>query len=157
MRKYMIMAVLLIAAMVFCPLAAMGAKNSEEAAVSPVISYSIENDKVVDSQVAETEGESHEAVGLWLVMRGVNAVICGNIGPGSLGALAAAGIVALAGVEGNADEAIEKFILGELAPTSSPNCSGHHGGGCHSHCASGCGTGGCASHCASGCGGCHHH
>ena len=119
--------------------------------------YSIENDKVIDSQVAETEGESHEAVGLWLVMRGVNAVICGNIGPGSLGALAAAGIVALAGVEGNADEAIEKFISGELTPTSSPNCSGHHGGGCHSHCASGCGTGGCASHCASGCGGCHHH
>ena len=54
-------------------------------------------------------------------------------------------------------EAIEKFISGELTPTSSPNCSGHHGGGCHSHCASGCGTGGCASHCASWCGGCHHH
>ena len=45
MRKYMIMAAMLIAAMVFCPLAAMGAKNGEEAAVSPVISYSIENNR----------------------------------------------------------------------------------------------------------------
>lgn len=109
--------------------------------------YSIDDDKVTESQVVETEGESHESVGLWLVMRGVNAVICGNIGPGSLGALAAAGIVALAGVEGNADEAIKKFIAGDLAPTSSPNCGGHHGHGgcsCSSRCGSrGCGSGGC--------------
>lgn len=45
MRKYMIMAVLLIAAMVFCPLAAMGAKNGKEAVAAPVISYSIENNR----------------------------------------------------------------------------------------------------------------
>lgn len=114
--------------------------------------YTIENDKVVDSVIAETEAGGHEAVGLWLVMRGVNAVICGRIGPGSLGALTAAGIVALMGVEGNADEAIEKFIAGELAPAHEPNCGGHHGGSCGSRCASH----GCGSRCGSGCGGCHH-
>lgn len=114
--------------------------------------YTIENDRVVDSSIAETEGGGHEAVGLCLVMRGVNAVICGRIGPGSLGALAAAGIAALAGIEGNADEAIEKFIAGELTPAYEPNCGGHHGGSCGSHCASH----GCGSRCGSGCGGCHH-
>lgn len=111
--------------------------------------YTVENGKIVNSEVAETDGGGHDAVGLWLVMRGVNAVICGSIGPGSLGALAAAGIVALAGVEGDADEAMAKFIAGELTPSSQPNCSGH-GGGCASHCGSGgcgcssrCGSGGC--------------
>lgn len=114
--------------------------------------YTIENDRVVDSNIAEAEGGGHEAVGLWLVMRGVNAVICGRIGPGSLGALAAAGIAALAGIEGNADEAIGKFIAGELTPAYEPNCGGHHGGSCGSH----CGSHGCGSRCGSGCGGCHH-
>lgn len=110
--------------------------------------YTIENDKVVDNVVAETEGGGHEAVGLWLVMRGVNAVICGRIGPGSLGALAAAGIPALMGIEGNADEAIEKFLAGKLTASDEPNCGGHHGGSCSS---------GCSSHgCGSGCGGCCH-
>lgn len=111
--------------------------------------YTIENGEIVSAEIAETDGGGHEAVGLWLVMRGVNAVICGNIGPGSLGALAAAGIVTLAGVEGDADDAMKRFIAGELAPTSQPNCGGH-GGGCASRCGSGgcgcssrCGTGGC--------------
>lgn len=112
--------------------------------------YTIDDDKVIESVTAEPEDGGHEAVAFWLVMRGVNAVICGNIGPGSLGALAGAGIVALAGVEGDADEAIAKFIAGELAPTSSPNCDHHgHSGGC----GSGCSSGGCGG----GCGGCHCH
>lgn len=115
--------------------------------------YTIENGEIVNTEVAETDGGGHDAVGLWLVMHGVNAVICGNIGPGSLGALAAAGIVTLAGVEGSADEAMNKFITGELTPVSQPNCSGHGGG-----CASRCGAGGCG--CSSGCGsggcGCSH-
>ena len=43
MRKYAIMAALLLAVMIFCPLAAMGAKNSEEVAAAPVVSYSVED------------------------------------------------------------------------------------------------------------------
>jgi predicted Fe-Mo cluster-binding NifX family protein len=100
--------------------------------------YKINDNKVVESQVERTEGECHEGISLWLVMRGVNAVICDHIGPGSLGALAAAGIETLAGVNGNADESIEKFISGELTPTSSPNCAGHHGHGCGCSCSSKC-------------------
>lgn len=110
--------------------------------------YTIEDDKVIESVMNEAEGGGHEAVAFWLVMRGVNAVICGNIGPGSLGALAGAGIVALAGVEGDADMAIAKFIAGDLIPTSTANCDHHGHGGC-----GGCSSGGCGA----GCGGCHCH
>lgn len=119
--------------------------------------YTIDDDKVTESATAEAEGGGHEAVAFWLVMRGVNAVICGNIGPGSLGALAGAGIVALAGVEGDADEAIAKFIAGDLAPASAPNCDHHgHEGGCGGGCHSGdCHSGGCGGGCRSG--GCHCH
>ena len=43
MRKYAIMASMLLAVMVFCPLAAMGAKRDAQTVASPVISYSVEN------------------------------------------------------------------------------------------------------------------
>lgn len=109
--------------------------------------YTIANDIVTDSQVGDVEGSAHEEVALWLLTRGVNAVICGNIGPGAQGALMAAGIVALAGVEGSADEAVAKLIDGSLeALQNLANC-GHHGG-CGGHC------GGSRSH--GGCGGCCH-
>lgn len=107
--------------------------------------YTVENGKVAESVTARSEGGGHDEVALFLVKLGVNAVICGSIGPGSLGALTAAGIVALPGVEGDADEAVASFIAGELSPSSSPNCD--HGGGCSSRCSShGCG-GGCSCRC----------
>ena len=111
--------------------------------------YTIENDTVVNSEVGEAEGAAHEEVVLWLLTHGVNAVICGNIGPGAQGALMAAGIIALAGVEGAADEAVAKLVDGTLeALQNLPNC-GHHGHG-------GCGGGGCGGHCGHG-GGCGGH
>jgi predicted Fe-Mo cluster-binding NifX family protein len=112
---------------------------------------------VSDGKVTQTEdfisGDAgHEELGFLLVCRSVNIVICGGIGPGALGALAGAGIRVVAGIEGNADEAIEKFLAGELTASDEPNCGGHHGGSCASRCSSH----GCGSHCGSGCGGCHH-
>lgn len=107
--------------------------------------YVIADDRVSQSAIVETEGVGHEALGLWLVQRGVDAVICGGIGPGAQGALAAAGIALLAGVEGSADEAVRKLLAGELESSSSATCDHHgHTGGC-SH------AGGCGHHCA----GCH--
>ncbi len=112
--------------------------------------YKIEDDTVVSSEVATTDGTSHEDVALWLVWHGVNGVICGHIGPGMQGALTGAGIAFLAGVEGAADEAVEKLLAGTLVGTTAANCGGHGGaGGCGGHHGGGCG-GGC-------CGGCHHH
>lgn len=104
--------------------------------------YTIENDAVVKSEVKDTEGAGHEELGLWLVWQGVNAVVCGGIGPGAMGALAGAGIPAVAGVEGSADDAVAKLIAGTLVTASEPTCGGHAHGGCGGHCG--------------GCHGCHH-
>ncbi len=102
--------------------------------------YVVTDGKVASSEVVPADGAGHEALGLWLVMRGVNAVVCGGIGPGAQGALRAAGIWAFPGVEGSADAAIEKFLSGELVAQAAATCDRHvHAGGCGSH----------------GCGGCH--
>ena len=114
--------------------------------------YTIEDDVVKSSEVGEPDGTAHEEVALWLLTRGVNAVLCGDIGPGAHGALMAAGVIALAGVEGAADEAVAKLIDGTLeALQNLPNC-GHHGqGGCGGGCGGHCGHGGCGSGCGHAC------
>ena len=111
--------------------------------------YKIEDDKVVSSEVLDTDGAGHEDLALWLVWHAVNAVVCGHVGPGMQGALAGAGIQFLAGIEGSADEAVEKLLAGTLMGTSTANCGGH-AGGCGGHAG-----GGCGGHCGHGCGGCH--
>ena len=93
--------------------------------------YKIEKDRVVSSEVADTEGTGHEDLALWLVWHGVNAVICGNVGPGMQGALAGAGISLFAGV------------AGAVVTAQTATCGGGHGG-CGGHCGHGCG--GCSPH-----------
>lgn len=111
--------------------------------------YTIESGKVVSDEVVDTEGTGHEDLALWLVWHAVDAVLCGDVGPGMQGALAAAGIQFLAGVEGSADEAVEKLLAGTLVGQTTATCGGH-GGGCGGH------GGGCGGHCGhGGCGGCH--
>ncbi len=104
--------------------------------------YAIENDKVVSSTIENTDGVGHETLGLWLVQHGVDAVICGNVGPGAQGALMAAGIALLAGVEGPADDAVAKLVAGTLVAANTANCGHHHGAG---GCGGGCGH--CPGHC----------
>lgn len=103
--------------------------------------YTIEDGAVKTSEDGDTGGVGHEDLALWLVMRGVNAVLCGNIGAGAMGALVAAGIVPLTGVEGSADEAVGKLLDGTLEALHVANCGGH--GGCGGHCGGHCGHGGC--------------
>ncbi len=103
--------------------------------------YTVTDGSVAASDVVSTDGTGHEALGLWLIMQGVSLVICGGIGPGAQGALRAAGIRAVPGIEGAADEALQKFLAGELQEKETATCNHHaHGGGCGSH---------------GGCGGCH--
>ena len=109
---------------------------------TPFEIYTIDDEKVVSSEVVQTENKSHEDLALWFVFQGVNAVLCGNIGAGMQGALAGCGLVALAGVEGDADEAVGKLIAGTLVTTQQANCGGHGGGGCGGSCGGGC-HGGC--------------
>ncbi len=108
--------------------------------------YRIESGKVASAETCDTGGAGHEDLALWLVTRSVNAVVCGGIGPGALGALAGAGIAVFAGVEGAADDAIARLIAGTLAAEAnqancarhSGGCGGHSGGGCGCHCGGRC-------------------
>ena len=104
--------------------------------------YTVANGAVAAAEVLDTAGVGHEDLALWLVQHSVEAVVCGGIGPGAQGALAAAGIAVFAGVEGAADEAARRLVAGELAPMGAATCQGHGGGSCQ-HCSK---NGSCGCH-----------
>ena len=62
---------------------------------------------------------------------GVQVLSCGGIGAGAQAALAQSGIQLYGGVSGNADEAVDAFLAGNLAYQSVIQCEhhGHHGEG----------------------------
>ena len=74
----------------------------------------------------------------------MDALICGGIGMGAQNALSEAGITLYGGVSGNADEAVEALLKGNLNFNSEATCSHHE----HEHHGN-CGEGGCGEH------GCH--
>ena len=104
--------------------------------------YEIWDNKVVESAVIEPFGQGHEAVVQTMEDYMVTVVICRGIGDGAIQGLNALGISVCPNVEGQADDALEAFLNGQLpvATTASCNCSGHdHGGSCGESCGSGCG------------------
>ena len=112
--------------------------------------YEVEADKIVSAVVVKTDGQGHGALADFLHDNEIDVVICGGIGQGAQTALSEQGIELFAGATGLADEAVERYLKGELISTGA-NCD-HHGEG-HS-----CGEhedGECADACNGGCGGCH--
>lgn len=102
--------------------------------------YEIENGSVTASQVVDTNGSGHGALAGVLSGLGIDVLICGGIGGGAQAALAAAGIRLFGGVTGDADDAVEAFLAGELA--FDPNvCCNHHGED------NACGSHSCGGHC----------
>ena len=101
--------------------------------------YEIEQDKVASSQVVDTDGHGHGALAGFLKEQGVNVLICGGLGGGAQMALAEAGIQLFGGVSGDADEAVEALLVGQLMYNPCVRCDHHdhdHGHSCGSH---GCG------------------
>ena len=88
--------------------------------------YTIENGAIVDSQVVNTNGQGHGALGGFLKNQGVSALICGGIGGGARTALGNAGIELYPGATGNADQAAEAFLAGTLRYDPDTMCN-HHG------------------------------
>ena len=130
--------------------------------------YEVEENKVVSSEVIGSNGSGHGALAGLLAGQGIDVLICGGIGGGAQAALAEAGIELVAGAQGDADQAVESYLKGELVSTGA-NCSHHHedGHSCGSH-EGGHSCGGhedghaCGSHeddhsCGSSCGGCGSH
>lgn len=107
--------------------------------------YDVEDGKVIDSKVVNTNGSGHGALATLLSENKVDVLICGGIGGGAQMALAEAGIKLYGGVSGKADAAVEAFLKEELAYNPDVKCN-HHGEEHehHGNCASGgCGGGHC--------------
>lgn len=112
--------------------------------------YEIEDNQIISGEVIGTNGIGHGALAGLLAEQKIDVLICGGIGGGAQAALAEAGVELCAGAQGDADQAVEAYLKGELE-SSGANCDHHHGedhvcghhGEGHS-CSGGCG-GGCAS------------
>lgn len=106
--------------------------------------YTVEDGKVVSSEVVDTNGSGHGALAGFLAEYQVEVLICGGIGGGAQNALAQAGIKLFGGCSGNADQAVEALLEGQLNYDADVKCSHHdheHGEGGHQ-----CGNHGCGSH-----------
>ena len=106
--------------------------------------YTVENGKVTDTTVVDTNGQGHGALAGLLKTIGADAIICGGIGGGAQMALAEAGIKLFGGVSGFCDEAVEALLAGNLGYDPNVKCDHHdheHGGEGHT-----CGNHGCGSH-----------
>ena len=108
--------------------------------------YTVEDGKVTDAQVVDTNGSGHGALAGFLGGHQVDTLICGGIGGGAQMALAEAGIKLYGGVTGDADAAVEALLAGTLQYQPDITCN-HHGEGhqCGHHHGEGhqCGHGSC--------------
>ena len=107
--------------------------------------YEVQDGKIISSEVVDTNGSGHGALAGFLKEHQVETLICGGIGGGAQNALASAGIRLYGGVSGDADEAVEALLKGELDYNPNVRCDHHgehHGGNCGNH---GCGGHTCGS------------
>ena len=87
--------------------------------------YEIEAGKVVSSKIIDAAGSGHSLLAGFLMMNGVDDLICGGIGGGAQMALRGFGIKIHGGVQGDADAAVESLLAGTLQASDAPNCSHH--------------------------------
>lgn len=102
--------------------------------------YDVEDGKILSSQVVSTNGTGHGALAGVLSSLKADVLICGGIGGGAQMALAEAGIKLYGGASGDADQAVEAFIAGNLDFDPNVHCD-HHGE--HHHEGGSCGHHGC--------------
>ena len=125
--------------------------------------YDVQEGRIIASEIVGSNGIGHGALAGLLADKAIEVLICGGLGGGALNALTNAGITVVAGAEGDADQAVESYLCGELV-SSGANCDhhhhgeghecGHHGEGEEGGCGEGgCGEGGCGDS-EGGCGGC---
>lgn len=111
--------------------------------------YDVEDNKIVKSEIINTNGSGHGALAGVLNAVKADVLICGGIGGGAKTALAEAGIQLFGGVSGNADEAVNALLAGNLAFNPDVHCNHHdhtHGEKAHTCGDHGCGHGNCGNH-----------
>ena len=87
--------------------------------------FEVEDNQVISSEVISSGGVGHEALAGLLAEQAVDVLICGGIGSGAQEALAEAGVELCSGAQGDADQAVEAYLKGELVSTG-VNCDHHH-------------------------------
>ena len=107
--------------------------------------YDIEDGKIINSEVIDTNGQGHGALAGVLGSAKVDVLICGGIGMGAQMALAEAGIKLYGGVQGDADEAAQALAEGRLEYNPDAKCDhhGHEEGNEWGHGDNECGHGNC--------------
>ena len=105
--------------------------------------YTVEDKKIVDSEIVPTMGSGHSMLADFLLLNGVTVLICGGIGGGAQMALSQAGIKLYGGVTGKADDAVNALLNNKLNYDPAVKCDHHeqeHGGAGHTCSAHGCGS-----------------
>ena len=110
--------------------------------------YEVEDNKIISSEVISSNGLGHGALAGLLGEQGINVLICGGLGGGAQTALKEAGVEVCSGANGDADQAVEAYLRGELVSTGA-NCNHHHHEEGHS-----CGDHEEGHSCGGSCGGC---
>ena len=88
--------------------------------------YDVENTEVTDTRIVTAAGCGHCALAGLLQAEGVDTLICGGIGGCARTALTEAGIRIYGGVQGDADDAVEDLLSGQLQFDPHARCD-HHG------------------------------
>ncbi len=113
--------------------------------------YDVQDGKVAGKVVLPAMGSGHGALAGFLQTAQADVLICGGIGGGAQMALRQAGIKLYGGVQGNADDAVNALLSGQLDFNPDVRCDHHdheHGEGGHH-----CGDHGCGEHtCGGSCG-----
>lgn len=86
--------------------------------------YTAEDGKVISSEVISSNGIGHGALADLLAQQDIDVLICGGMGAGAKNALMNAGITVCSGAQGDADQAVEAYLKGEL--TSADITCDHH-------------------------------
>ena len=87
--------------------------------------YNVEDGKIIDTVVVDTNGQGHGALASLLMSLGADVLICGGIGGGAQMALADAGIKLYGGVRGACDAAVEAFLDNDLGYNPNVRCDHH--------------------------------
>lgn len=112
--------------------------------------YNVEDGKVTEQKIVETNGRGHGALAGILKDLQVDVLICGGIGGGAKAALSEANIELYGGVSGSCDDVVKAFVDGALRYNPDVKCDHHdseHGHGEHTCGDHGCGSHDCGGHC----------
>ena len=85
---------------------------------------------IVDKKVVNTKENLHSSLPGYLASFDVKTVLAGGMGGGASTNLSNLGIIAITGVQGTVDSAINDFANGLLKPGAA-NCNDHHQSGGH--------------------------